>query len=174
MRPGIRLGIDVGSVRVGLARSDRDGILATPLETVQVTLNSPKHFERIVSIVREFEVVEVIIGLPRSLSGREGSAADTVRTYAIEVAQRVAPIPVRLVDERLSTVTAHNRLREAGMKGQKRRPIVDQVAAIVILQSALDTERSTGRPPGSLVGPKPGPDGPSPGTTDQRRRRDQV
>jgi putative Holliday junction resolvase len=162
MRTGVRLGVDVGSVRVGLARSDRDGILATPLETVQVGLNSPKHFERIVFTVHEFEVLEVIIGLPRSLSGREGSAADTVRAYAVEIARRVAPVPVRLVDERLSTVTAHHRLREAGMKGRKRRPVVDQAAAVVILQSALDTERSTGRPPGSLVVPEPGPDGPSP------------
>ena len=163
MRPGVRLGVDVGSVRVGLARSDRDGILATPLETVQVVLNSPKHFERIVSNVQEFAVCEVIIGLPRSLSGREGPAADIVRAYASEIARRVAPVPVRLVDERLSTVTAHNRLREAGMKGRKRRPVVDQAAAVVILQSALEIERSTGRPPGSLVVPEPGSDGPSPG-----------
>ena len=162
MRSGVRLGIDVGSVRVGLARSDRDGILATPLETVQVTLNSPKHLERIVANVQELAVSEVIVGLPRSLSGREGSAADTVRAYAVEIARRVAPVPVRLVDERLSTVTAHHRLREAGMKGRKRRPVVDQAAAVVILQSALDTERSTGRPPGSLVVPEPGPDGPGP------------
>jgi len=163
MRQGVRLGVDVGSVRVGLSRSDRDGILATPVETVQVSLKSPKHFERIVALAHEFSVLEVIIGLPRSLSGREGSAAGTVRAYAVEIAQRVAPIPVRLVDERLSTVTAHHRLREAGMKGRKRRPVVDQAAAVVILQSALDTERSTGRPPGSLVVPEPGPDGPIPG-----------
>jgi putative holliday junction resolvase len=163
MRPGVRLGVDVGSVRVGLARSDRDGILATPLETVQVTLNSTKHFERIVALVQEFMVFEVIIGLPRSLSGREGAAADTVRAYSVEIARRVAPVAVRLVDERLSTVTAHHRLREAGMKGRKRRPIVDQAAAVVILQSALDAERSTGRPPGTLVVPEPGPEGPSPG-----------
>jgi|SRR3954451_4100641 putative Holliday junction resolvase len=163
MRQGVRLGVDVGSVRVGLARSDRDGILATPLETVQVTLNSPKHFERIVALVQEFMVLEVIIGLPRSLSGREGSAADAVRAYSVEIARRVAPVPVRLVDERLSTVTAHHRLREAGMKGRKRRPVVDQAAAVVILQSALDSEQSSGRPPGSLVVPEPGPDGPNPG-----------
>jgi putative Holliday junction resolvase len=162
MRRGVRLGVDVGSVRVGLALSDRDGILATPLETVQVVLKSTKHFERIVANVVEFEAFEVIIGLPRSLSGREGSAADTVRAYAVEIARRVAPVPVRLVDERLSTVTAHSRLREAGMKGRKHRPVVDQAAAVVILQSALDTERSTGRPPGSLVVPEPGPDGPGP------------
>src|SRR3954454_2699196 len=125
MRPGVRLGIDVGSVRVGLARSDRDGILATPVETIQVGLNATKHFERIVTIARDLSVVEVIIGLPRSLSGREGSAAGTVRAYAVEMARRVAPIPVRLVDERLSTVTAHQQLHEAGMKGRKHRPVID-------------------------------------------------
>src|SRR6188508_1618877 len=163
MRSGVRLGIDVGSVRVGLARSDRDGILATPLETVQVGLKQAKHFDRIVSNVHELDVLEIIIGLPRSLSGREGSAADTVRAYAVEIARRVAPIPVRLVDERLSTITAHHRLREAGVKGRKHRPVVDQVAAVVILQSALDTERSSGRPPGSLVVPEPESEGPSPG-----------
>jgi putative Holliday junction resolvase len=153
----------VGSVRVGLARSDRDGILATPLETVQVVRNSTTHFERIVHHVRDLSVCEVVIGLPRSLSGREGSAADTVRAYAVEIARRVSPVPVRLVDERLSTVTAHQRLHEAGMKGRKHRPVIDQVAAVVILQSALDGERSSGRVPGTLVTPEPGPEGPSPG-----------
>ncbi len=163
MRPGVRLGVDVGSVRVGLARSDRDGILATPLETVQVRPKSSEHFEQIVRNVEDLSVFEVIIGLPRSLSGREGSAADTVRAYAVEIARRVAPIPVRLVDERLSTVTAHQRLHEAGVKGRKHRPVVDQMAAVVILQSALDGERMSGRPPGSLVAPDPGPEGPAPG-----------
>jgi putative holliday junction resolvase len=167
MRSGVRLGVDVGSVRVGLARSDSGGILATPLETVPVVPGSDSHFVRIATNVADLAVLEVIIGLPRSLSGREGSAADTVRAYAVEVARRVAPIPVRLVDERLSTVTAHHRLREAGMKGRKRRPVVDQAAAVVILQSALDGERSSGRPPGSLVAPEPGPDGPSPGHNGQ-------
>jgi putative Holliday junction resolvase len=158
----VRLGVDVGSVRVGLARSDPDGILATPLETVQVRPRSDTHFDQIAGIVASEGVCEVIVGLPRSLSGREGSAAGIVRAYAVEVARRVAPIPVRLVDERLSTVTAHQRLREAGMKGRKRRPVVDQEAAVVILQSALDNERSSGRPPGSLVAPEPGTDGPAP------------
>jgi putative holliday junction resolvase len=163
MRQGVRLGVDVGTVRVGLARSDRDGLLATPLETVQIRSRSDEHFQRIVWNVRDLAVFEVIIGLPRSLSGLEGSAAQAVRAYAVEIARRVAPIPVRLVDERLSTVTAHQRLHEAGVKGRKHRPVVDQLAAVVILQSALDGERSSGREPGSLVVPDPGPDGPSPG-----------
>jgi putative Holliday junction resolvase len=153
MRPGVRLGVDVGSVRVGLARSDPGGVLATPLETVQVLEGSDSHFDRVARNVADLAVIEVIIGLPRSLSGREGSAADTVRAYAVEIARRVTPVPVRLVDERLSTVTAHQRLREAGLKGRKRRPVVDQEAAVVILQSALDGERSSGGPAGFLVDP---------------------
>lgn len=163
MRRGVRLGVDVGSVRMGLARSDADGILATPLETVPVRARSSTHWDTVVRYVRDLQVSEVVVGLPRSLSGREGSAADTARAYAVEIARRVVPVPVRLVDERLSTVTAHHRLREAGVKGRKHRPVVDQVAAVVILQSALDGERSSGQPPGSLVVPEPGPDGPDPG-----------
>ncbi len=163
MRRGARLGVDVGSVRVGLARSDPDGILATPLVTVTVVPGSDSHYAEVAAKVTELDITEVVVGLPRSLSGREGSAASTVRAYAVEIARRVAPVPVRLVDERLSTVTAHQRLREAGMQGRKRRPVVDQVAAVVILQAALDGERRSGRPPGSLVVPDPGPEGPSPG-----------
>jgi putative Holliday junction resolvase len=166
MRPGVRIGVDVGSVRIGISRSDRDGILATPVETITVGSRSDAHLHRIGAIAVDLGVCEIIVGLPRSLSGREGSAAGTVRAYAVEIARRVAPIPVRLVDERLSTVTAHQRLRAAGVKGRKRRPVVDQEAAVVILQSALDTERSSGRPPGSLVAPEPGPEGPSPAKAD--------
>jgi putative Holliday junction resolvase len=163
MRRGVRLGVDVGSVRVGLARSDADGILATPVRTVAVVTGSDSHFEEVAAIVSELDITEVVVGLPRSLSGREGPAASTVRAYAVDIARRVAPVPVRLVDERLSTVTAHQRLREAGVKGRKRRPVVDQAAAVVILQAALDGERQSGRPPGSLVVPEPRPDSPRPG-----------
>lgn len=152
MRQGVRLGVDVGSVRVGVSRCDRDGLLATPLETVP---GGKKEIhgalDRIAAIAAELAAVEVIVGLPRSLSGEEGSAAGRVRAYADRIARRIDPVPVRLVDERLSTVTAHQRLRDAGMSGRKRRPVVDQEAAVVILQSALDAERSTGNPPGILV-----------------------
>jgi len=86
-----------------------------------------------------------------SLSGGEGPAAGKVREFAELLALRVAPVPVRLCDERLSTVTAEAVLRDRGKKGRKRREVVDQAAAVVILQHALDSERSTGRPPGELV-----------------------
>jgi putative Holliday junction resolvase len=166
MRKGVRLGVDIGSVRVGLARSDVDGILATPVETVTVRPGSDAHLRRIAGIVSESDIIEVIVGLPRSLSGREGNAAATVRAYAVKIARLVAPVPVRLVDERLSTVTAQARLHEAGRKGREHRSVVDQAAAVVILQSALDGERLSGRPPGSLVtldSADPAPDPPARG-----------
>ena len=151
MRNGVRIGVDVGSVRVGVAASDPDGVLASPVETVSRDGGGAEDLDRIAGIVRERSAIEVVVGLPRALSGVEGSAARAARAYSDEIARRVAPVPVRLVDERLSTVAAHQRLREAGLGGRKRRPIVDQEAAVVILQAALDAERASGRPPGSLV-----------------------
>ena len=157
MRAGTRLGVDVGTVRVGVAKSDPAGIVATPLETVPRNTKTQSDIERIADLVREWDVLEIVIGHPRSLSGVEGPAAHAAVAYAGAVARRLAPVPVRLVDERLSTVTAQRSLREAGVRGRKARPVVDQVAAVVILQEALDTERTSGRPPGALVAPKWGP-----------------
>lgn len=160
MRPGVRLGVDVGSVRVGVARCDPSGILATPVETLSRDTVGGTDVERIAALVQEWEAVEVLVGFPRSLSGRQGPAADSAAKYAVQVARRVAPVPVRLVDERFSTVAAHRTLRSAGVRGRKVRPIVDQAAAVVILQNALDAEQASGQPPGSLVAPDHGPDGP--------------
>jgi len=148
MRHGVRLGIDPGDARIGVARSDPSGFLATPVETVR---RGKGDLARISRLVREDEAVEVIVGLPRSLSGGEGPAAVKVRGFAGLLAARVAPVPVRLVDERLTTLSAEAMLRDRGKKGQQRRAVVDQAAAVVILQHALDTERSTGSPPGELV-----------------------
>ena len=101
-----------------------------------------------------------MVGLPRTLRGDEGSAAGAARRYATAIARRIAPVGVRLVDERLSTVSAHRSLRDAGVRGRRHRPVVDQMAAVVILQSALDAERASGRAPGALVVPEPPPDVP--------------
>lgn len=147
MRRGVRLGVDPGDARIGVARSDPSGMLATPVETVR---RGKGDLRRLRQLVAAEEAVEVVVGLPRSLSGREGPAADKVRQFAVVLADRVAPVPVRLVDERLSTVTAEAMLRDQ-RKGQKRRAVVDQVAAVVILQHALDTERATGQAPGEVV-----------------------
>lgn len=148
MRHGVRIGIDPGDARIGVARSDPTGFLATPVETVK---RGRGDLARLVALVREDEAVEVVVGLPRSLSGGEGPAAVKVRRFAAELAKRVAPVPVRLSDERLTTVSAEAMLRDRGRSGQKRRAVVDQAAAVVILQHVLDTERSTGTPPGELV-----------------------
>jgi putative Holliday junction resolvase len=162
VRRGVRIGVDVGSVRVGVARSDPSGLVATPVETVRRAAGTAADVDRIAAIVAEEEAFEVVVGLPRTLRGEEGSAAQAARQYATAIAERVAPVPVRLVDERLSTVSAHRTLREAGVRGRRQRPVVDQVAAVVILQSALDAERASGRAPGALVAPGPAPERPAP------------
>jgi putative holliday junction resolvase len=148
MRFGVRLGIDPGDARIGVARSDPSGTLATPVETV---LRGEGDLDRIAAILEEEGAVEVVVGLPRSLSGGEGPAAAKAREFASLLARRVAPVPVRLCDERLTTVTAESMLRERGRKGARRRAVVDQAAAVVILQNALDTEQARGTAPGELV-----------------------
>ena len=155
MRTGVRLGIDVGKARIGVARCDLHGMLATPVETLRRDRRDRTDLAKLAELVREWDVLEVVVGLPVGLSGQEGAAAGAARSYAGEVAQAVVPVPVRLVDERLSTVTATTALRGAGVAARKHRGVVDQAAAVVILQHALDAERSSGRAPGSVVGPGP-------------------
>ena len=135
-------------MRVGVARSDPSGILATPVGTVT---RGEGDLARIAALLAEEGAVEIVVGLPRSLSGREGPAAAKVREFAGALARHVAPVPIRLFDERLTTVSAENVLREQGRKGKKRRAVVDQTAAVLILQQALDTERGTGQAPGEIV-----------------------
>ncbi len=147
MRPGVRVGVDVGAVRIGVAASDPEGLIATPVATVREV----EDVHEVAEIVARLGAVEVVVGLPRSLSGSEGGAAAAARTYAAVLAARVAPVGVRLVDERLTTVDAHRMLRESGVPGRRQRAVVDQAAAVIILQAALDEEHSTGHPPGEPV-----------------------
>jgi putative Holliday junction resolvase len=148
MRRGRRLGVDVGDVRIGVATCDPDGLIATPLETVAA---GPASVDRLAALATEHEVIELIIGLPISLSGTEGPAAAKVRAFATELAARVAPVPIRLIDERMSTMAAQGQLRASGRPGKKQRAVIDQVAATVILQSALDIERTQGTAAGERV-----------------------
>lgn len=148
MRFGVRLGLDPGDARIGVARSDPSGTLATPVETVR---RGQGDLRRLQQLVEEHEAVEVVVGLPRSLRGEEGPAARKVRTWAGRLARRLAPVPVRLCDERLTTVSAEAMLRERGRLGQDRRAVVDQAAAVLILQHALDSERTSGQAPGEIV-----------------------
>ncbi|MGE2813523.1 Holliday junction resolvase RuvX [Mycobacterium heidelbergense] len=139
---GRRLGIDVGKVRIGVASSDPDGILATPVETVRRE-RSGKHLRRLAELAAELEAVEVIVGLPRTLADRIGPSAQDALDLADELAQRIAPIPVVLADERLTTVSAQRSLREAGMRAKEQRSVIDQAAAVAILQGWLDQRRAT-------------------------------
>jgi putative Holliday junction resolvase len=147
---GVRLGLDPGDARIGVASSDPSGILATPVETVA---RGDGDLDRLANLIDELGAVRVYVGLPRSLSGGEGPSAAKVRTFARELSSRVQPVPVRLCDERLSTVTAEGQLRAQGRKGKKRRAVVDQAAAVVILQGALERERQTGTYAGEPVPP---------------------
>ncbi|MFI1719321.1 MULTISPECIES: Holliday junction resolvase RuvX [Streptomyces] len=150
MRRGRRLAVDVGDARIGVASCDPDGVLATPVETVPGR-DVPAAHRRLRQIVEEYEPIEVVVGLPRSLSGREGPAATKVRAFAREMAKGIAPVPVRLVDERMTTVTATQGLRASGVKAKKGRSVIDQAAAVIILQNALESERVSGNPPGEGV-----------------------
>ncbi|MGH3351337.1 MAG: Holliday junction resolvase RuvX [Nocardioides sp.] len=152
MRHGVRLGLDPGDARIGVARSDPTGFLATPLETVKKGRGDLARLQAIVGeIGEESTMLEVVVGMPRSLKGGENPATVKVRAFAASLARRVAPVPVRLVDERLTTVSAEAMLRERGRKGQDRRAVVDMAAAVVILQHALDSERASGTAPGEIV-----------------------
>ncbi|HTF52248.1 MAG TPA: Holliday junction resolvase RuvX [Pseudonocardia sp.] len=140
---GRRLGVDVGSVRVGVAVSDPRGFLATPLATLRRDERDGSDLRQLAELVTEYEVVEVVVGLPRTLAGREGPAAEAARHYADLLAARI-PVPVLLADERLSTVVATRALRERGVRGRKQRAVVDQAAAVEILQGWLDGRRPAG------------------------------
>jgi putative Holliday junction resolvase len=148
VRAGVRLAIDVGSVRIGVARSDPGGILASPLTVVR---SGPGDLDKLADLAAGAEAIEVIVGLPTSLSGCEGAAAAAARSFAADLAGRLTPVPVRLVDERFTTTQAHEALRRGGKDSRARRSVVDAAAAAVLLQAALDAERSTGLAPGQLV-----------------------
>jgi putative holliday junction resolvase len=147
-RRGRRLGIDVGDVRIGVAVSDPDGILATPVETVAA---GPAAIARLVELAHEHEVIECVVGLPMGLSGREGPAAAKVRAFCDELLAAIDPVPIRLFDERMTTMTAASNLRHSGRSSRGSRSVIDQAAATVILQTALDAERTRGSAPGESM-----------------------
>ncbi|MFJ2369834.1 Holliday junction resolvase RuvX [Microbacterium sp. NPDC087665] len=146
-RRGVRLGIDVGRARVGVARSDPDGMLAVPVETVP---RSETSIDRLIELAAEYEPFEFIVGLPVNMQGTDTASTVDAREFAATLQVRTGT-PVRLVDERLSTVSAHAALRSSGRNQKNSRSIVDQVAAVVLLQQAIDMEKSTGNPAGAAV-----------------------
>ena len=147
MRLGTRIAVDLGERRIGVARSDPTGLMGVPVTTVA---RGTGDGDALIALVNEFEAIELILGLPLTLQGDEGPAALKVREFASEFAL-VCPCPVRLVDERMSTTQAQRSLHDAGRSVKGSRAVIDQAAAVVILQSALDNERNTGYPPGVLV-----------------------
>lgn len=147
MRTGVRLACDVGSARIGLARSDATGLLAVPVDPVPA---GPDALAAVAATVTEWAAIEVVVGLPLSLSGQRGPAADAAARWAQDLAERVA-VPVRLLDERLSTVQAQRGLHAAGRTTRTSRSRIDSASAVIVLQAALDTERSTGVPAGEVV-----------------------
>ena len=163
-RGGVRIGIDVGSVRVGVARTDPEGLLAVPVTTVtrpRAVAAERTDLDQIADLVEEHHPVEIVVGLPLGLDGTEGAAAAGARTYAADLAGVLAGrglvTPLRLVDERLSTAEAARGMRDAGRNSRDGRSVVDQAAAVIIVQHAVDAEKATGAPPGMLLEPRKDP-----------------
>ena len=144
VRKGRRVSFDPGSVRIGVAVSDLDGVLASPRPAL-----AAGDLAAVTAIVDEVEPLEIVVGLPLGLDGGEGAAAQRARQFAVHVA-RATSRPVRLVDERLSTVQAQRGLHDQGRSVRQSRDMVDSASAAVVLQHALDAERSTGEPPGEV------------------------
>ncbi|THV38542.1 Holliday junction resolvase RuvX [Glycomyces buryatensis] len=145
-RRGRRLGVDLGKARVGVAVCDPDGILATPVATVRRDMRTsgediPSDIREIGEIAGEYDVVEIVVGLPVTLSGEEGPAAEHTRNWVRRFADHVSPVPVTLTDERLTTAVATRALNASGVRGKRKRSIVDQAAAVEILQNWLDHRR---------------------------------
>lgn len=156
-RRGVRLGIDVGTVRVGLAASDPDGILPSPVRTLARDTKKNYDVRMVVREAADRNAVQAFVGLPRSLSGAETASAEMARAFASLLADRLADegvrCEVRLIDERFTTVEAHRNLRSAGLSTRDHRKVVDQVAAVGILEHALNLLKRSGGEAGELVPP---------------------
>ncbi|WP_026552170.1 Holliday junction resolvase RuvX [Arthrobacter sp. H20] len=152
---GVKLGVDVGMVRVGVASSDSGSLIATPVRTMKRDLKKKSDLNILIREIDERQAVQVFVGLPRNLSGSESASSEMARGYALELANAIEraglTTSVRLIDERLSTVSAHRSLRQAGLNTRDHRKVVDQVAAVEILQHAIDMQRSQLRDVGDPV-----------------------
>lgn len=138
-RAGTWLAVDVGSVRVGVARSDPGGVLAVPVATLARDAHGNRDIADIAALVIEYAAVGVVVGLPRTLRGQEGTAAAAARAYGAALAAAIAPVPVEYLDERLTTVTAARKLATGGLRGGRaKRAVIDQAAAVELLQHWLD------------------------------------
>jgi putative holliday junction resolvase len=130
------LGIDHGDVRIGIAMSDETAFLASSLCVLDSTNAG---LDQILSLIEEHQIEKIVVGLPRNMNGSYGPATDKVRKFIGKLKTKT-PVPVVEWDERMSTVSAHNALREAGLDGKQRKGVVDKVAAQIILQNYLDAQ----------------------------------
>ena len=158
---GVKLGVDVGMVRVGLASSDPDGILATPVKTLSRDAKRNSDVKVVVREAASRGACQIFVGLPRTMKGEEKASARMARDYATILVQQLQlaglGIPVHLIDERLTTVSAHQALHSAGLDSREHRKVVDQVAAVAILQHAIDMQKARNADVGLPVRPH-GPD----------------
>ncbi|GAA1806709.1 Holliday junction resolvase RuvX [Nesterenkonia flava] len=154
-RAGVRLGVDVGEARVGLAASDPDALLATPVMTLRRDHTRNSDLKMLTRIVRDRGARAVYVGLPLSLSGEETLSTQKARSYAQALADALHDAElrceVRLVDERLSTVSAAEKMRASGVRSKEQRDRIDQAAAVEILTQALEMRSSLGTDPGTPV-----------------------
>ena len=152
MRPGIRFGVDVGQVRVGLATSDPSGLIATPVETLKRSPGDDADVRAVAEQAQQAQAIEIVVGLPLNMRGEDTASTQMARQWAATMKRLTPGLRVTLVDERLTSVTAHRSLHDSGVAGREHRSRVDQQAAVLILQAALDAERAQGKPVGQPVG----------------------
>jgi putative holliday junction resolvase len=150
MEKGRRLAIDVGSVRIGLAICDPDGILSSPIPALGRSNELMDTLQLVSELVAENSVIEVYVGDPISLSGGQSASTRDAREFAEKLAAQIS-VPIRLVDERLTTVTASAKLRISGKDAKQSRSFIDSASAVEILEQALATIRVSGKAPGQLV-----------------------
>ena len=133
------LGLDLGSKRIGVALSDPEGVIASPLTTLE-RHGGGRDLEAVSGLVREHDVGEIVVGLPLHMDGRRGPEAEAARRFARGLREAIG-IPVDLQDERWTTVEAERALRESGRRGKKQRAVVDSVAASILLRTWLERRR---------------------------------
>jgi putative Holliday junction resolvase len=130
------LGIDHGDARIGIAATDPLGILAHPVETIDVRAVDP--IERIAALATQRGIRTLVVGLPVKIDGTEGTAAEKVRGFAGKLAARLPELPVEFTDEAYTTMSAAAKLREAGRKARRQKGVIDQAAAVEILHGWMD------------------------------------
>ena len=151
MDRGSRLAIDVGTVRIGLAITDPDSILSTPLPALIRSEELTESLQEILSLITENGVIEVYVGDPLSLSGAETASTQDARMFASKLAE-LTSVPVRIVDERLTTVTASAKLRLSGKNAKAAKAFIDSASAVEILEQALNISKQSGKPAGLIIG----------------------